>query len=162
MGPTPLPGYSRVGKVHGIDKSLVAVGDDETKIGSCKASHEEVQEKPFPGMFALMLDYGKIDEFPLAFRGNAVGRRDFFLLRPEAGSDLYDDAVKEEVDIVIRERSVVESFYLGIQTFSIVEMVWALTESPSNAERACPHLLVETPKRKTFCKASSISGILCI
>jgi len=46
--------------------------------------------------------------------------------------------------------------------FAIVEMVWALTGSPNKGERASVHRRVETPKTKTFYKASSTSGILCI
>jgi len=83
MSPALLTWHSQIGEIHGIDKSLVAVGYDETKIGSCKASHEEVQEKSHPGIFTLMPDQGKVDEFPLALSRNAVGRQNCLLLRPE-------------------------------------------------------------------------------
>lgn len=83
MSPALLTWHSQIGEIHGIDKSLVAVGYDEKKVGSCKASHEEVQEKSHPGMFTLMPDQGKVNEFPLALSRNAVGRQNCLLLRPE-------------------------------------------------------------------------------
>lgn len=83
MSPALLTWHSQIGEIHGINKSLVAVGYDEKKVGSCKASHEEVQEKSHPGMFTLMPDQGKVDEFPLALSRNAVGRQNCLLLRPE-------------------------------------------------------------------------------
>ncbi|HQM25447.1 MAG TPA: hypothetical protein PKW97_02910 [Syntrophorhabdus sp.] len=83
MSPALLTWHSQIGEIHGINKSLVAVGYDEKKVGSCKASHEEVQEKSHPGMFTLMPDQGKVNEFPLALSRNAVGRQNCLLLRPE-------------------------------------------------------------------------------
>jgi hypothetical protein len=43
MSPAPLSGYPRIGKVHGIGKPLVAVGNDKGETFTPKAPVPEVE-----------------------------------------------------------------------------------------------------------------------